>query len=88
MSYRKSVRMRNNNRTAILDNVHDLYYIQGPAQPDTGKDENMGKEPNFDLGGKPLKIDSGLVLDPNIVRLVKALARRAARQDFEANIEK
>ena len=48
----------------------------------------MGKEPNFNLGGKPLKLDSGLALDPRIVRLVRALARHKAEQDFEALIEK
>lgn len=48
----------------------------------------MGKEPNFDLGGKPLKLDSGLALDPRIVRLVQALARYSAEQDFKAQIEK
>lgn len=75
-------------RTKLLDNVHDLCYKQRTLSRHKGADENMGKEPNFDLGGKPLKVDSGLALDPRLVRLVQALARHRAEKDFEALIGK
>lgn len=76
------------NRTGILDSVHVLCYKQETVKQRTGADENMGKEPNFDLGGKSLKVDSGLALDPRLVRLVQALARHRAEKDFEALIGK
>lgn len=47
----------------------------------------MGSEPNFDLGGRPVKVDNANVLDPRLVRLVQALARRAAEEDFEAALK-
>lgn len=50
--------------------------------------QKVGMEINFHLGEKPLKIDNGLVLDPRIVAIVKALARRAAEEDFEAQTKK
>lgn len=48
----------------------------------------MGKEPNFDLGGMPVRVDNANVLDPRIIRIVQALARRAAEEDFEAQTKK
>lgn len=75
-------------RTKVLDDVPVLCYKHGNIKQRRGADENMGKEPNFDLGGKPLKVDSGLTLDPRLVRLVQALARHRAEKDFEALIGK
>ncbi len=83
----KSVRTRMIIRNGVLDDGQKLWYKSRTTQQ-TKEDENMGKEPNFDLGGKPLKLDSGLALDPRIVRLVQALARYSAEQDFKAQIEK
>lgn len=43
----------------------------------------MGKKVNFDIGDTPLKVDNfDLSLNPDIVRIVKALARIAAEEDF------
>lgn len=76
-----------NKTLKFVDDVHGSCYKHNITEQQ-GKAENMGKEPNFDLGGKPLKLDSGLTLDPRIVRLVQALARYSAEQDFKAQIEK
>lgn len=87
-NFGKSIRTQTNNRTKLLDDVPVLCYKHNTYNQRQGVDENMGKEPNFDLGGKPLKVDSGFALDPRIVRLVKALARHSAEEDFNALIEK
>lgn len=75
-------------RTKVLDDVPVLCYKHEDVKQRRGADENMGKEPNFDLGEQPLKVDSGLTLDPRLVRLVQALARHRAEKDFEALIGK
>jgi hypothetical protein len=43
----------------------------------------MVKKVNFDIGDRPLKVDNfDLSLNPDLVRIVKALARVAAEEDF------
>jgi hypothetical protein len=74
-------------RIKFLEFVPVLFYSTCcPKREERRK--NVGLEVNFHLGEDPVQVDTPLTLDPNLVRLVKALARRAARQDFEANIEK
>ncbi len=85
--YEKPLCTQSDERIKILDNVPDLFYSNGKS----AQQERKGKtviEVNFHLGENPVRVDNPLTLDPNLVRLVKALARRAARQDFEASIEK
>ena len=50
------------------------------------REENVGIEVNFHLGSQTVVADNADVLDPHLVRFVQALARRAARRDFEASI--
>ena len=48
----------------------------------------MGIEVNLHLGGRRIKADTfDVSLDPNIIRLVKALARQAAEDDFDEAIK-
>ncbi|MEL6362744.1 MAG: hypothetical protein AAFR21_16845 [Pseudomonadota bacterium] len=48
----------------------------------------MGIEVNLHLGGRRVKADTfDISLDPNIIRLVKALARQAAEDDFNEAIK-
>lgn len=82
-----SVRIRTANRTKILDKVTVPCYKKTPSTNLDESEKNMGSEPNFDLGGRPVKVDNANVLDPRLVRLVQALARRAAEEDFEAALK-
>ena len=76
------------NGIEFLDNVHVSCYKQTSPTNLDESEKNMGIEPNFDLGGMPLKVDNGLVLDPRLVRIVQALARIAAEEDFAAATDK
>lgn len=88
---RKKPRFASNgpiHRSEFLDNVPDLFYSGENSYQQQGAKEKSVIEVNFHLGENPVRVDNPLTLDPNIVRMVKALARRAARQDFEAISEK
>ncbi|MEO1243709.1 MAG: hypothetical protein AAFX54_17505 [Pseudomonadota bacterium] len=47
----------------------------------------MGIEINLNLGGRRIKADNfELSLEPNVIRIVKALARQAAEDSFDEAI--
>lgn len=49
----------------------------------------MGVDVKLNLGGRRIKADNiEISLDPNIIRIVKLLARQAAEEDFKKAIEK
>lgn len=87
-SYGKPLRVRSKNGNKILDSVPVSCYKKPPSTNLDGSEKNMGSEPNFDLGGLPVKVDNGSVLDPRLIRIVQALARCAAEEDFEAALKR
>ena len=87
-TYGKPLRVRSSSRNEILDNVLVSCYKQPTSINLDESEKNMGSEPNFDLGGVPVKVDNGRVLDPRLIRIVQALARCAAEEDFEAALKK
>lgn len=85
--YENLLRIQIMYRNNFLAKCDDFGYDVGSIKQGETR-RKVGTEINFHLGEKPLKIDNGLVLDPRIVAIVKALARRAAEEDFEAQTEK
>jgi hypothetical protein len=83
----KSVRTRKGIRNKNLDAVPVLCYGGSSTINLDGSEKNMGSEPNFDLGGRPVKVENGNVLDPRLIRIVQAIARCAAEEDFEAALK-
>lgn len=86
-AYGKPIRTRSNDGNKILDSVPVSCYKQSSSINLDESEKNMGSEPNFDLGGRPVKVDNANILDPRLVRLVQALARRAAEEDFGAALK-
>ncbi|MGE0828905.1 MAG: hypothetical protein AB7O04_06075 [Hyphomonadaceae bacterium] len=84
----KSLRKTITSRNKTLGKFSASWYKED-VQTDLEESEKrrMGIEPNFCLGGTPLRVDNGLVLDPRLVRIVQALARHAAEEDFRDAIK-